>query len=517
MLLRIPAAAAAGVALALAFEPVAAAWLVPFAVAGFVLSTRGLRARSGWLPGLAFGLGFYLVHIRWMTTVGPDAWIALSVAVACFYAVLGSLAAVLQGRRGWPVWVAAAWVSVEAWRSSWPFSGMPWGKLAFATVDTPIALSLPYVGMTGVGFGLALLGCVLAWIVTARGGTERIGAVCALLGVVALLTVPTLRPWGFEAEGVSTVAAVQGDVPGPGNDILYDHRQVTRNHVEATIDLGARVEAGTVLEPDFVVWPENSTAVDPFLDAETNAGIEEAVEAVGVPVLVGALVDAGEEHVLNQGIVWDPVTGDGDRYTKWHPVAYGEYIPFRRFFDDRNFGRLALIPRDMLAGDRREPLSIAGVAVADAICFDVAYDDGIHAQVSRGAELLVVQTSNATFIFTDQIDQQFAISRLRAMETGRFTVVAATNGITGVIAPDGSVRSSAGPRTQDVLVEQVGLSTQVTPAVRLGPWPERVAIGLAASGLLLGLVPYRRRRQESRTEPLQPEPVVAGSPGGDGE
>ena len=177
-----------------------------------------------------------------------------------------------------------------------------------------------------------------------------------------------------------------------------------------------------------------------------------------MPVLVGAIVDAGPRNVLNQGIVWDPETGAGDRYTKWHPVPYGEYIPFRRFFSG-NFGRLALIPRDMLSGTRTEPLTIAGVRVGDAICFDVAYDDGLYAQVENGAQMLAVQTSNATFIHTSQIDQQFAISRLRAIETGRYVVVAATNGVSGVIAPDGTVLDRAGTRTQDVLVERIGLDS----------------------------------------------------------
>ena len=66
------------------------------------------------------------------------------------------------------------------------------------------------------------------------------------------------------------VAAVQGNLPGPANDILYDHRGVTRNHVDATIELA---EGERASRPDFVLWPENSTAVDPFLDSEVNAGI----------------------------------------------------------------------------------------------------------------------------------------------------------------------------------------------------------------------------------------------------
>ena len=68
-----------------------------------------------------------------------------------------------------------------------------------------------------------------------------------------------------------------------------------------------------------------------------------------MPLLVGAIVDAGPRNVLSQGIVWDPETGAGDRYASGTPVPYGEYIPFRRFFSG-NFGRLALIPRDMLSG-----------------------------------------------------------------------------------------------------------------------------------------------------------------------
>jgi len=500
VLLRTFLALAAGLTLSLAFEPVALPVLVPVAVGALFLSTRGLRARSGWLPGLAFGAGFYFTHIFWMReSIGADAWVALAGIEAVFYGALGAVSAALHQRRLWPAWLAVAWVAVEVLRSGWPFSGMPWGRLSFAMADTPLASALPYVGSVGVSLLLAAMGSLLAWVVVARD-RERLVAGGVTVGFVALSLLPALAPYEVDETGTATVAVVQGDVPGPGNDILYDFEQVTQNHVDATVELGEDVRAGRRPQPDFVLWPENSTASDPFRDLTVNAGIREAAAAVGVPVVVGAMVDSGPDHVLNQGIVWDPVTGAGDRYTKRHPVPYGEYIPLRRYLAG-TFGKLALIPRDMLSGTRKTPLQVGEISVADSICFDVAYDDGIYDQVSRGAELLTVQTSNASFIFTDQIDQQFAITRLRAIETGRWLAVASPNGVSGVIAPDGEVVAVADPRTRAVLVEEVGLATAVTPAVRLGAWPGRVCAVLTITGLAVGALPYRRRRTPQESEP----------------
>ena len=184
-------------------------------------------------------------------------------------------------------------------------------------------------------------------------------------------------------EGGFTVAAVQGDVPGDGTDVPAVHREITANHVALTEDLAADVEAGRAPRPDLVVWPENSTAVDPFTDVEVNAGIVAASDAIGVPILVGGMVDSPrEDEVLNQGIVWRPQLGGGDRYTKRHPVPYGEYIPFRGSILPDTYGQLRLIPRDMARGASLEPLRVDDTLVADAICFDVAYDDVVHGQLA---------------------------------------------------------------------------------------------------------------------------------------
>ncbi len=508
MLVRCLASLLSGLALAAAFEPIGWAWLMPLCIATLVLSVRGVKTSRAWLPALVFGVAFIFSVMVWMRAVGTDAWLAMCTLEALFFIPLGLGLSFSLRHRGWPVWTALWWVGIETLRSQWPFSGMPFGRLAFATADTPWAEALPWVGMTGVSLLVALTGTTTAWLLT-EGRSRPRRSVVAVAALSTVTLFPTLvSPVEVSGDDVkATVAAVQGNVPGDGTDVVGFHREITANHVVATTELAERVAEGTSPAPDFVVWPENSTAVDPFSDAGINAGIRTATEAIEVPIMVGGMADdpLDDTQVLNQGIVFRPGLGGGDRYTKRHPVPYGEYIPFRDSLMPSNYGKLRMIPRDMARGTDLEPLDVAGVLVADAICFDVAYDEGIAGQVVRGAQLVTVQTSNAMFSRTAQLDQQFEISRLRALETHRWVVVAAINGISGVVAPDGTVVTSAGARTQAVLVETVSLHSSLTPAVRLGSWPARMTMAFVATHAFWGVLTYRRRRAGDRRPPKSSE------------
>ena len=501
MLPRTGLAALAGVLLAAAYAPFDVPWVIPVAVAAYVGCTGSLRPGRAWVPGLAFGLGFQLSLLWWMRVIGTDAWAALAGIEALFYGALGALVPLLRRWTGWPVWVAVAWMTMDTLRMGWPFSGMPWGRLSYGVADHPWAQTLPYVGFSGLDLLLALIGALVAGLVLDRPRWKQ----TATLALLALATsfVPALVTYDAPVSGHRTVAVVQGNVPGDGTDVLVDVAKLTRNHFEATEKLATDIDDGRVPKPDFVVWPENSTAADPFTDPLIGGMLDSAARRVDVPLLAGVMADYGTHGVLNQGIVWSPETGPGDRYTKHHPVPFGEYVPWRSLFAG-NLARIQKVPRDMLAGTRQTPLSIAGTRVADAICFDVAYDDSLHDQIVRGGQMIVVQTSNASFIYTHQIDQQFQISRLRALEAGRDLVVASTNGVTGVIRSDGSVVARSPLRHTDVLVEPVNLSDALTPGLRIDGWTGRAVWPLVVVLILLGVLAYRRR-----TAP-DPVPATAG-------
>jgi apolipoprotein N-acyltransferase len=501
--------------------------LWPLAVLGPALlsvSTHRQRARRGAAVGLVFGLAFMVPLLSWSGVfVGAVPWLALAVSQALFFAALGAGCAAVSRLPGAAWWAACLWVAAEAARSRLPFGGLPWGRLGFSQADSPLAQLAAVGGVPLVGFAVALTGTSLAALV---GHRTRLGAGARPVGWARVTgaVVAGVLPWlaaaplqavaaGPAGESATTVpvAVVQGNVPRAGLDFNAQRRAVLDNHVQATIELAAAVDAGLQPAPRLVVWPENSSDIDPLVNRDAAAEIDRAAQAIGVPILIGAVLDGPGRFLTNAGIVWDPVTGPGQQYAKRHPVPFGEYMPARAFF--RLFSdQVDLLRRDFTAGTEVGVLDVAGVPVGDVICFEVAYDGLVHDVVDQGARLLVVQTNNATFGYTDESPQQLAMSRLRAIEHDRTVVVAATSGLSAVITPDGAVQDSSELFQSWVYNGPLELRDTTTVATRLGVLPEAAlsAVGVAAVAALL-LPALRTRRTPRRSLPA-PAPNLRDTP-----
>ncbi|HET6741530.1 MAG TPA: apolipoprotein N-acyltransferase [Kribbella sp.] len=505
LLPRVAVAVAAGVLLGFAFEPHDLPWLTIVAVPLFLAALHGISMKAGFLVGAGFGIAYYAVLVPWLSVIGGDAAIALAILEGLFYAVFGLFATQVLKVRLWPLWIPCLWVATEFATASVPFGGFPWGRLAWAFSDAPLGRLAAYIGIPGLSFVVAFIG-VLVYAVLRRGTALRLRAV-ALVAGLAIVFGSALIHLSLAGNGKSVTAAmVQGNVPGKGLEFLGRARTVTRNHLKATLELEQRVQAGTEKKPDLVIWPENSTDIDPYKDDETRADIEEAVHAVDVPILVGAVTEGpGENERQTTGIVWDPQTGPGQRYAKRHPVPFGEYIPFRDQLLPY-IHRLEMIGAQTVPGVGPGVMPIRGVTYGDVICFELAYDNVIQDVVKGGAQVLIVQTNNATYGGTGQPEQQFAITRMRAIETGRTVLIASTSGISGVIRPDGTVEHKSAQFVPDVYVASVPLQDGHTLATTIGPWPQRVLTLIGLLGLVLALI-ERRRRRGDRTPP----PPAAGS------
>jgi apolipoprotein N-acyltransferase len=490
---RLGAAALSGGLVTVAFPPYDLWPLAPLGVALLVLACAGQAPRRAAMLGLTHGLVTFVPLLSWMTVIGLDAWLLLSLLEASFVAAMAAGLPTVRRLPGAPGWVACLWVAQESVRDRVPFGGFPWGRLAFAETASPLTPFAALGGAPLVTAVTALAGALLAGAVASltAGPVRRRRAAALTLAVLVAIPAAGMVVGGMLAgrtgEGKRvTAAVVQGGVPGEGLDFFGEREQVLRNHVAATHRLAADVRSGRLAAPDLVIWPENASDIDPFADAGAHDLISAAVRDVGVPVLVGAVVGGpGPDYVRNSAVVWDPQGGPGERYVKRHPVPFGEYIPFR----DQLSGwiqRLDQIPRDFYAGARPGNLTVGPAKAGVVICFEVAYDGLVRDVVAGGAALLVVQTNNATYTGTGQPAQQMALSRLRAVEHGRAVLVAATSGISAVVAPDGSVQRRAPQRAVRTLVADVPLREGTTLATRVGAWPEWLLTAAAAGALLVG-------------------------------
>lgn len=497
--LTLAAALLAGLALWAAFPPVGFGFAAPISVA--LLTLAAYRTRAGWgaLLGLVAGLPGYVLMLEWLRVVGTDAWLLLAAFCTLWLIGLGWATALVTRLPGWPILVACVWVLQEALRNRYPFGGFGWFRLAFAQADTPFGLTVPIVSMAGVSFLVALTGALLAGLVIAAIShrwrtTIANGVAVMVLGSIGIL-VPALPEPGDPVR-TARIAVVQGGTPAFGLDAMAIRRAVLDNHAEQTHSFARGLASGAGLRPDFVLWPENSTDIDPLIDPTAAAEIADAAADIGVPILVGAVVEVPGQptNMWNMAIVWDPRTGPGDRYAKRHLVPFGEFVPLRSLIGSLA-GRLDQVARDFIPGLVPGLLVIDGIRVGDLICYEVIADWVVQDVINAGAQVITVQTNNATYGGTVQPAQQLQIERLRAREFDRVTVVAATTGVSAVIDEHGSVISSLAEGTAGVLDESVGLRNHLTPAAKMGGVVEWGLSTLAVLGIIAALIPWSRRRR----------------------
>ena len=492
-------AAAGGLALWLAFPSHDLSLLAVLAPAALSLAVHGRGLRAGAWLGFVLGVAYLVPLLSWTGVyVGAWPWLLLAGWQACYLALLGPALTVVQRLPLWPLWAAALWVADEALRSRWFVGGFPWGRLGFSQAESPFTAFVAYGGVPLLSFAVALCGTLIAAavIIAARPDRSRptvlAGLAAAALAVPLIGAVLPVSAATSPDASRAVIAVIQGDVPQPGLEFNARRRAVLDNHVNQTIALAERIAAGTERQPELVIWPENSSDIDPYRNPDAAAQIDRAAAAIGVPILVGAVRINDDNTLGNIGIVWDPGTGPGARYLKRHPVPFAEYIPWRSLLE-RIAPIVNQVPRDFVGGDRPGVLDVGGVRVGDVICFEVAYDGLVGDVVDAGAEVIVVQTNNATFGYTDETYQQLAMGRLRAVEHGRTVVVAATSGVSAIIEPDGTVAQQSGLFTPDVFVQEIDLRSDRTVASRLGSAPEWTLVTMALIALSAGVIPFGRR------------------------
>jgi apolipoprotein N-acyltransferase len=478
----------AGAAHSLCFAPFGWRPLGVLGVAALWWLWDGERGRRAALIGFAWGGGLFLSGTYWLYTsihVIGHAPLALAFFLMLgLVAIMGSYTALLGALEGrflprfgafrHLVALPAAWVLME-WIRGWFLSGFPWLALGYSALDTPFAAYAPLVGVYGLSALLAVGAGAL--IELCRPGRPRRVAAGLLIVLVAggasLARVDWVRSTGRTID----VAVVQGAIP-QDEKWQHDNRAHTLEVYRSLTDraLGARL----------IVWPEASL---PLLYHEA------------VPYLSAIYAEASAAHSdLLLGLLHYEVSTGGYRnglvalgpneawYDKRRLVPFGEFFPVPPMIRSwMKLGGLDYV--DLEPGPAvQAPLEAAGEKIGATICYEDAYAADQLAVLGQ-ATLLVNVSNDAWFGDSTAPHQHLEITRMRALEAGRWLVRSTNNGVSALIDPHGRVVAQIPQFVPDVLRGTVQALTGLTPYARTGNLPLLI---LAALGVLVGVI-HRRR------------------------
>lgn len=421
--------------------------------------------------------------------VGAAPYLALAFALSLYSLLLGGVGARLLSRPYGLAGFVFVYVAVEWLRSSWPFGGFAWVRLAWGQIDGPLAALARWGGPALVTAATVALGAACIALIT----PHRSRPARRWTGLATIIVIAASAGWcGLQLNdpahtvGQRTVGAVQGNVPRLGLDFNAQRRAVLANHVRETEKIDEPV--------DFLVWPENSVDVNPLNDKAAGEMLQQALDAAAVPILIGTITvdEVGDRNTM---LVMDPKQGPVDSHIKKYLQPFGEYMPLRSFL--RHFSPYVDRAGNFQPGDGDGVVTISDVQLGVMTCYEVAFDQAGRDAVRHGATLLATPTNNATFGFTNMSYQQLAMSRMRAIELDRGVVVSATSGVSAIVEPDGTVTQHTGIFEPRHLVAQMPLRDNITMAARYG---FHITAAMVIIGTLFMVWAFFPRRGTAREE-----------------
>lgn len=423
----------------------------------------GLRVSPSSAAGLGFvaGLSFFSLYLRWLSVLG---WYALAGAVlvqALFFSAFFYLLRRISG--GHPLSFAPAaggvWAVLEWLRGAFPFGGFPWATLGSSLHDVPAARRLAsIVGTSGLSVLLVVASCFVAavsmknrWMMAAPSPFSQLFFPAAIF-TFALAGSWFALPDLFTSDRTFTVGLVQAGIEMPVY-VPADPEEVLERHIRATRTLAGR-------DLDLVLWGEG------VVDSEPSQGVlSQLAREIGTPIAAGAM-----ESDVN-GFFNLVIASDGERelgrYSKQHPVPFGEYVPWRWLF-----GQLPVIareiPADMKRGSHFTRFNYESVVAAPVISFESTFPAMVREAASPEVDLLQVHTNNSTFGRGPTSEQHLSLDQMRAAELGVPVLRSAITGISAVIDANGRVLDRLEKFESGVIVSEVSIPSGTTLYRRFG-------------------------------------------------
>lgn len=477
-----------GAILPFAFAPFSVYSLAFIAPAVLLYQWQRSTPWQAFIKGGIFGLGFYGVGVSWVfisihTYGNASAGVAGLITFAMISvlaigpATQGYVLTRVFGKKNPSVFCLAAfpaaWVIWE-WLRSLPLNGFPWLYLGYSQMHTPLRGFAVLVGVYGVSLTVAMICGCLVLLATRQLLSVKLTALGILLALLISGWWLTNRPWTQASGKPLAVTLVQANI---SQSLKWQPGQF-EHIVQTYLDLSQPYWRQSRL----IIWPEAAIPAFPEQIPNLLTQLDQTAAASHSTLLLGVLLgDLSKKQYYNGILLLGADHGD---YRKRHLVPFGEYTPLAAVFAFLiNYWQIPM--SDFTAGPTQQPaLTAAGIKIAPFICYEIAYPLQVL-RYAHDSELLINISDDSWFGQSMASAQQAEMAQMRALETGRFILLGANTGITGIIDPFGNFAAILPAHQAAALTGTITPMHGQTPLMRWNYFP---LLGTVIILLLLGLL-----------------------------
>lgn len=437
--------------------------------------------RSGFLMGMLF----FGLHMSWLlpfigrwTGSYPLAaipWIISSLLQAPFFLLLAWLIWRCY-RLGWVWAIPLVWAAVEFLRSALPVLHFPHALIASPLAVTPQLIQTAALGT--IFFVSAWVALINVCVVEAFDRANP-RATVSMVSVFLAFGLFSYARHGQMPDGEKKVVSI-GQL---GTDLAFGDPFTEKARIASAVP--PLSEQAFLQKADFLLLPEGLGPAGPD-PKNPNWPFEPPL----TPVLFG--MQRGSGPFYQSAFAYD---GQWQHVDKTRLVIFGEFVPFRGFFD--RFGAFNLPAGDLQPGARPGVLTLAGIRIGPVVCFEALFPDVTLIQAQEGAQLLAVMSIDDWYLGSPMPEQLWAGSVFRAVENGLPLVRSASLGYTGWIDARGNtrVRLPIGENRTVRAEVTVPKGSDAVPYRGLFPWLAALA------SLVVMLAPIKKKA------PAEPEPA----------
>lgn len=394
----------------------------------------------------------------------------------------------------------AFWLSYEYVHHLWDLA-WPWLAVGNAWANVPqLVQYISVTGYWGISFWVIFTTALCYQYLRNPKPTTKFATVGLLL-IFPLWSV-LISVLGNETEADETHEVV---VTQPNFD-SYESNGGFPTARQANSHLISLTDSVITDETNLIVWPENAVQnqilnIDGYRTASdrTIKRLTSYAQKQQATLITGAtFFEFYEDHVpaltfkdqrgpylaFNAALGFYP-NKQMEAYRKHNLVPIVERIPFIHFLNAIDL--FGFVDWSQIQGYGKgytaDQFSINGTQTPALICYDSVFPNWILNYMRNGAGYLTIITNDGWWGNTSGHSQHFAYARLRAIEFDRWIVRSANNGISGIIAPDGSVKIKTPYWKTTAFNYEVPVLTSQTLYTRFGDWLPYLMIALSIFGV----------------------------------